>query len=169
MDTRQRVLVVAGLLAVLAVVAILAVPPIQFVNPGPYENTSVTVVDENGTALATVDVRVADTTAKRRVGLRRTETLSDGEGMLFVHASDGEKPYIMPPSMSFPLDIVFVAPDGTIRAIRHAAVPADDTTLEYPGRGKYVLEVPRGYTNRTGIAAGDTVEIPAAYAEPAGG
>lgn len=167
METRHLLVLAAGLLAAIAVGLLVVAPPIQFVDPGPYENTSVTIRDENGTTLATVDVRVADTADKRRVGLRRTETLADGEGMLFVHASDGRKPYVMPPSMSFPLDIVFVAPGGTIRTIRHASVPDDDTTLEYPGRGKYVLEVPRGYTNRTGIEAGDTVVIPEDHSEPA--
>jgi hypothetical protein len=169
MDTRGRVLVVGGLVCIVLLGAFLAFPPIQFVDPGTYGDTQITVVDENGTELATVDVRVADTGEKRRVGLRRTETLPDGTGMFFVHGSDGRKPYIMPPEMSFPLDIVFIAPNGTIRTIRYADVPEGDTTLRYPGRGKYVLEVPRGYTNRTGIGPGDRVVVPENYSEPAGG
>ena len=168
MGTRQRILVVAGLLAIVVVGAVLAFPPAQFVDPGEYDHTPVTVVDENGTELATVDARIADTQQKRYVGLRRTDNLSDGDGMFFVHGSDGEKPYVMPPEMSFPLDIVFIAPDGTIREIRYADVPEGDTTLRYPGRGKYVLEVPRGYTNRTGIGPGDRVIVPENHTEPAG-
>lgn len=168
MGTRQRILVVIGLLAIAVVGGLVLFPPIEFVNPGEYNNTPVTVVDENGTELVTVDARIADTQEKRRIGLRRTDNLSDGEGMFFVHGSDGEKPYIMPPSMSFPLDIVFIAPDGTIREIRYADVPEGDNTLRYPGRGKYVLEVPRGYTNRTEIGPGDRVVIPENHTEPAG-
>jgi uncharacterized membrane protein (UPF0127 family) len=167
MNTRQRILVVAGLLA-LVVAGAVAFPPAQFLDPGEYDNTPVSIVDADGTELATVDARVADTAQKRRIGLRRTETLADGEGMFFVHGSDGEKPYIMPPEMNFPLDIIFIAPDGTIREIQYADTPDSDTTLDYPGRGKYVLEVPRGYTNRTGIDPGDRVRIPENYTDSAG-
>jgi uncharacterized membrane protein (UPF0127 family) len=168
MNTRQGILVVVGLLAFVVAGAVVAFPPTQFLDPGEYDNTPVSIVDANGTELATVDARVADTAQKRRIGLRRTETLADCEGMFFVHGSDGEKPYIMPPEMNFALDIVFIAPDGTIREIRYADTPDGDTTLEYPGRGKYVLEVPRGYTNRTGIDPGDRVRIPENYTGSAG-
>jgi uncharacterized membrane protein (UPF0127 family) len=160
MDSRGRVVLASTLVVVLLIGVLVLVPQLWLGDPGTYDNTPVTVVDDNGTELATVDARVADTQEKRRIGLRRVENLSDGEGMLFVHERDGEKPYIMPPEMSVALDIVFVAPDGTIRTIEHASIPEDDTTLRYPGRGQYVLEVPRGYTNRTGIEPGDRILIP---------
>jgi len=160
MNNRGKILTVGGFFLLLLLGFFVAFPPIQFVDPGQYDNTPVTVVDDNGTVLATVDARIADTREKRRVGLRRTDNLSDGEGMLFIHDEDGEKPYIMPPEMSFPLDIIFIAPNGTIRTIQHASVPDGDTTLDYPGRGRYVLEVPRGYANRTGIDPGDRVVVP---------
>lgn len=168
MNPRQQVLVVGGLIALVVAGAAVAFPPTQFLSPGEYDDTAVTITDADGTELATVDARVADTAQKRRIGLRRTGTLADGEGMFFVHGSDGEKPYIMPPEMNFSLDIVFIAPDGTVREIRYADAPDGDTTLEYPGRGKYVLEVPRGYTNRTGIGPGDRVGIPENYTGAAG-
>jgi uncharacterized membrane protein (UPF0127 family) len=34
---------------------------------------------------------------------------------------------------------------------------------EYRGRAKYVLELPRGYANETGLDAGDRVRVPPAY------
>ena len=167
MKPRQRRLVVAGLLFVLVAGAAVALSSNQLVDQESYERTPITVVDENGSELATVDARIADTADKRYTGLRNTDSLPDGDGMFFVHASDGQKPYVMPPEMSFPLDIIFIAPDGTIREVQYADVPAGDTTLRYPGRGKYVLEVPRGYTNRTGIGPSDRVQIPDRVAEPA--
>jgi uncharacterized membrane protein (UPF0127 family) len=167
MNTRQRILLVVGLLTLVTAGAVLAFPPAQLVEAGDYDRTQVTIVDESGTELATVDARIADTPDKRYTGLRRTENLSDGEGMFFVHGSDGQKPYVMPPSMNFPLDIIFIAPNGTIREIQYADVPTGDNTLRYPGNGKYVLEVPRGYTNRTCIDPGDRVRIPENYSEPA--
>ncbi|RXK50008.1 DUF192 domain-containing protein [Halorientalis pallida] len=163
MPSRTVNAITAGLLLILAVALVVQsgvlAPPLE---PSDYENATVTVREDNGTTLATVDVRVADTDRKRYVGLSETASLDSGEGMLFVHENVDTYPYVMR-NMSFPLDILFVAPDGTITAIHHAPIEpgerGDDLT-RYEGRGKYVLEVPRGYTNATGIDEGDTVVIP---------
>jgi hypothetical protein len=128
---------------------------------------TVTVTDENGTRLAVVSVRVADTRSERYTGLSNTETLADGEGMLFVHPSNGHFAYVMR-DMDFPLDIVFVAANGTITTIHHAPLPPEGASggdlTRYRGFGRYVLEVPMGYTNRTGISVGDRVTVPGEYA-----
>jgi len=124
-----------------------------------YETTTVELIDANGTQLATVDVWVADTLPKRYTGLSDTTALEPGQGMLFVHGSEGERSYVMR-DMAFPLDIVFVAADGTITTIHHAPVHDGSGDLkQYSGRAKYVLEVPMGYTNRTGVEVGDRVRI----------
>jgi len=133
-------------------------------DPGAYERTTVDVLDANGTHLASVAVRIADTDEKRRIGLSETETLPAGEGMLFVHESAGEHAYWMK-GMAVPLDIVFVAANGTITTIHHAPVPEQlDGYGHFPGRGRYVLEVPRGWTNATGVDVGDRVDVPASVA-----
>lgn len=127
-----------------------------------YDRATVTVTDENGTRLATVETRVADTFQKRYTGLSDTESLTDGEGMLFVHDDAANHTYVMR-DMDFSLDILFVAPNGTITTIHHAERPpanTPDSALDgYRGYGLYVVEVPYGYTNRTGIDTGDEVEI----------
>ncbi|MFB6123631.1 MAG: DUF192 domain-containing protein [Haloferacaceae archaeon] len=124
-----------------------------------YERTTVTFVDENGTELATVRVRIADTTIKRYIGLSNTESLDAGEGMLFVHESEGTHAYVMR-KMDFPLDIVFVDASGTVTTVHHAPLPSGEGDLKrYRGRGKYVVEVPMGYANETGISAGDRMVI----------
>jgi len=147
-----------GLVVVaLAVVAVwlLLYPPLPLMDPGDYERASVAVYDAAGEQRGTVEVRIADTREKRRVGLSRTDSLGDDTGMLFVHGGDGTRSYVMR-NMSFPLDIVFVAPNGTITSIHHA--PPDGSS--YRGRGRYVLEVPRGWTTAAGVAVGGRVEIP---------
>ncbi|MFC6723812.1 DUF192 domain-containing protein [Halobium palmae] len=130
---------------------------------GQYDRTTVTAVDDNGTELATVEVRVADTFEKRYTGLSDTASLDDGEGMLFVHPNGGTHAYVMR-EMAFPLDIVFVAENGTVTAIHRAPLPPEGTSegdlTRYRGRGTYVLEVPMGYTNRTGIDVGDRLVVP---------
>ena len=127
-----------------------------------YGNATVTLQDRNGTNRSTVDVRLADTDRKRYVGLSETASLGEDEGMLFVHEREEQHAYVMR-NMSFPLDIVFVAANGTITRVHHADTEPNASGAEltrYRGTGKYVLEVDRGYTNRTCIEAGDTVVIP---------
>lgn len=154
---------VAGLLVVLA--ALLAVqfglfsPPLD---AGDYENATVTLRDDNGTALSTVSVRIADTARKQRVGLSETDSLAHGEGMLFVHDDVDTRAYVMR-EMAFPLDIVFADADGTVTAVHHAPREpgqSGDQLTRYRGRAKYVLEVPRGYANATGLRGGDTIAVP---------
>lgn len=152
---RQRV-------ALAVVVVLLAIglwlfvnPPLAFVDPGEYERTNVTVYGANGEELATVDVRIADTQDKRRVGLSRTDSLANGSGMLFVHPDADTHTYVMR-NMDFPLDIIFLDSDGAVTTIHHAPTDGDS----YDGYGKYVLEVPRGWANETGVTTGTQVEIP---------
>ncbi|PSQ59543.1 MAG: DUF192 domain-containing protein [Halobacteriales archaeon SW_9_67_25] len=164
MNRRQAVVLGTALLGAAALAVLLTVPPLALVDADEYETTTVTVYDENETRLATVDVRIADTREKRRIGLMRTDSLESGAGMLFVHARDGTYTYHMR-NVSFDIDIVFVGADGTVTTVHHASAPDPGEDSEtYTGRGKYVLEVPRGYTNATGIDVGDSVEIPEAVA-----
>jgi uncharacterized membrane protein (UPF0127 family) len=157
--------VVGGAIAacVLAALLLWSGAWLQFVDPGSYERTTVTVTDENGTELGAVDARMAQTWQQRLVGLSRTEPLAADEGMLFVHDREASHGYVMR-DMAFPLDIVFVAENGTITAIHHAPVPAEGASegalREYSGVGKYVLEVERGWVNETGVGVGDRVRIP---------
>jgi hypothetical protein len=124
-----------------------------------YARTTVELVDANGTRLATVEAWVADTWRKRYTGLSDTTELEPGEGMLFVHETEGTHSYVMR-KMDFPLDMVFVAEDGTITTIHHAPLPADGEDLvQYSGRAKYVLELPMGYTDDVGVEVGDRVRV----------
>lgn len=129
---------------------------------GEYEWATVEITDESGATLATVRVRISDTTAKRYTGLSETSSLAADEGMLFVHPSEGEHTYVMR-RMDFPLDIVFVDANGTITTVHHAPVPEEtpsEDLVRYSGRGKYVLEVPMGFTDEHGVEVGDRVVVP---------
>jgi len=156
---RRRLALVIGLcLAAVVAFAIAA-------NPGAliagYETTTVEAVDgETSEPLATVDARIADGTLKRYVGLSATDELAADEGMLFVHAESAEYAYVMR-DMAFPIDILFVASDGTVTEI-HEAEPESRPLTEYRGTGQYVLEVPRGWSDRNGVEPGDTLvfELP---------
>ncbi|WP_435074012.1 DUF192 domain-containing protein [Halorubrum sp. HHNYT27] len=123
-----------------------------------YETTTVEAVDgDTGESLATVEVRVADGLVKRYVGLSATDDLDAGEGMLFVHDDDRERAYVMR-EMAFALDIVFVASNGTITTI-HEAEPESSPLTRYRGTGRYVLEVPQGWSERHGVDPGDRIVV----------
>jgi uncharacterized membrane protein (UPF0127 family) len=79
--------------------------------------------------------------------------------MLFVHPSEGRHSYVMR-DMAFPLDIVFIDADEVVTTIHHAPAPEGEYERSYTGRGKWILEVPRGWTNETGLDPGDRVGIP---------
>jgi uncharacterized membrane protein (UPF0127 family) len=63
-----------------------------------------------------------------------------------------------------PLDIVFVAANGTVLNVAHATpqpnADASDLRLyRSDGEAKYVIELRRGFANRTGIGPGTTVNF----------
>ena len=133
--------------------------PLLIGDPEPYNETTVSVYDENGTFLSTVDVRIAADRVQQYVGLSETDSLDVDSGMLFVHDDEDDRSYVMR-GMSFDLDIIFVSGDGQITTIHHASADSDD---EFSGRGTYVLEVERGWANETGVDTGDVVRIPDEY------
>jgi uncharacterized membrane protein (UPF0127 family) len=131
-------------------------------NPGDYDHTTVTVVDdETGDEFGRVEAAVADSYAERYVGLSETDRLPADRGMLFVHGDVAERTYVMR-NMSFGLDVVFADADGTVTAIHEAPAPGpgeDGADQRYTGRAKYVLEVNRGWTTEHGVDAGDRLEF----------
>lgn len=150
----RRLLRIAALVLALGVLAGIAVATAPSLLITGYDTTTVEAVDgETGESLATVEVRVADGMVKRYVGLSATDGLGDDEGMLFVHDESGEYAYVMR-DMAFGLDIVFVAPNGTVTEIREAE-PESRPYTRYRGTGQYVLEVPKGWSDRNGVEPGD--------------
>ena len=130
--------------------------------PGDYRHTTVTVVDgDTGEERGQVQAAIADSWAKRYVGLSETDRLPADRGMLFVHGGVDERTYVMR-NMSFGLDVVFADADGTVTAIHEAPAPGpgeDGADQRYTGQAKYVLEVNRGWTTEHGVEAGDRLEF----------
>ncbi len=163
MDWARALVGTLVLVAVVVGAVIIFNPPLWLVSTGEYERATITAVDANGTTLDTIEARIADTTAKQRVGLSRTESLPMDEGMLFVFDGSGPHSFHMPDGMAFPLDIVFASDNGTVTTIHHAPLPsnaAQGTDARYTGRGRFVLEANRGWANATGLAVGDRLVIP---------
>ncbi|ELZ44202.1 hypothetical protein C464_15255 [Halorubrum coriense DSM 10284] len=152
----RRLVGAAAALVLLAGVAVAATNPALLVTG--YDTATVEAVDgDTGESLATVEARVADGLLKQYVGLSATDDLDAGEGMLFVHGDVAERAYVMR-DMAFPIDIVFVDADGTVTTV-HEAEPESGPLTRYEGTGRYVLEVPRGWSERHGVDPGDRILI----------
>jgi len=121
------------------------------------EQTTVTIVGENGTERGTLEVQVAASSRERYVGLSRTDSLGSDEGMLFVHERAANHTFVMR-GMSFPIDIVFVGEDRRITGIHHAAVEEPPLT-EYRGEAKWTIEASHDWTTRNNVSVGDRVRI----------
>ena len=110
----------------------------------------------NGTV--EVALEVARTPDEQQRGLMYRSALADGHGMLFVFADDVDHQFWMKNTL-IPLDMIFVARDGVIAGIHADATPLSTAQVGVGKPSRFVIEVPGGYAKRTGIAAGDKVEL----------
>lgn len=108
---------------------------------------------------ATVVAEVASTNEQRALGLGGRTSLAEDSGMWFVFEQDGEWGFWMKDTR-IPLDILWVAADGTIITIAHDVKPESYPEVFTPtAPARYVLEVPAGFAVRNGVAQGDKVEF----------
>jgi uncharacterized membrane protein (UPF0127 family) len=111
-----------------------------------------------------ISCEVADTPSERALGLQYRETLPLGSGMLFVYDEPADRAFIMP-NMNFPLDIVFIAKNGTVLNVEEAEVEgpgtpdADLVRYRSSGPALWVVEVNQGLCRQHGIGPGTSVEI----------
>ncbi|MFO1085914.1 MAG: DUF192 domain-containing protein [Reyranellaceae bacterium] len=103
------------------------------------------------------DVELALTEAERSRGLMFREKLGPYDGMLFDFHQEAPVSFWMKNTL-IPLDMVFIAADGTIRHVHANAVPLSTDTIpsEFPVRG--VLEINGGSARLLGIKPGDKVK-----------
>src|SRR5262249_55728420 len=96
---------------------------------------------------------------ERARGLMFREKLGPYEGMLFDFYREAPVGFWMKNTL-IPLDMVFIASDGTIRHIHANAKPHSTDTIpsEYPVRA--VLEINGGSARLLGIKPGDKVKHP---------
>jgi uncharacterized membrane protein (UPF0127 family) len=133
-------LVVAALLAVL---------------PSPNPHLAVTVVQA---PQARLFLETAVTTAQQERGLMSRTKLAPHTGMIFVFNDDSQRSFWMKDTL-ISLDMIFVASDGTVRAI-FTSVPLvprgmpDDKIPVETAKARYVIELAAGEAARDGIVPG---------------
>ncbi len=140
-----------------------ASPTAAPVFPG-YETTPVRARTSDGETLGRVTAAVADTFDLRYTGLSDTPSMPEDYGMLFVFEDVSERTFVMR-RMDFPLDMLFADDAGRITVVHSAPAPGPDQdgeNIRREGRGKYVLEVNRGWAADRGVTAGDVLafELP---------
>ncbi len=106
-------------------------------------------------------LQVAKTEDQRETGLMSVTNLPAHTGMVFVFDADAPVEFWMKDTL-VPLDMVFVAADGTVRSVA-ANVPVvpetapDDSIPRRAGTAKYVIELPAGEATKDGIVKGVTL------------
>jgi uncharacterized protein len=112
---------------------------------------------------ADVTLEVARTEPQREHGLMDRTVVPPHTGMIFVFDRDEMVSFWMKDTL-VPLDMIFVAADGTVRRV-FANVPVVERTLpdeKIPLEGdtaKYVIELRAGEAARDGIAAGVKLDL----------
>jgi hypothetical protein len=114
---------------------------------------------------ADLTLEVARTEAQRERGLMDRTAIPSHTGMIFVFERDETVAFWMKNTL-VPLDMIFVAANGTVRRV-FADVPVVARTLpdaqipQESADAKYVIELAAGEAARDGIAAGVKLNLSA--------
>jgi uncharacterized membrane protein (UPF0127 family) len=104
-------------------------------------------------------LEIADTEAQRERGLMFRTELAPDAGMLFDYHKEQVTAFWMQNTL-IPLDMIFVAADGTVRTIHVNARPEDPTTIPSEVPVRFVIEIPGGRSQEIGLKVGDKFENP---------
>jgi hypothetical protein len=118
-----------------------------------------TIVLKTETGDHNFDIEVMTTFQDRARGLMFRRSLPEKSGMLFLY--DRPEPAAMWMKNTFiPLDIVFIAPGGTVHRIEKNTEPFSTDTISSDGSIIAVLELNAGAADRIGLKLGDRVIYP---------
>ena len=144
-------------LAAPIVLAAAAASAQQGANDFQFKRSSLVVVTGGREIKFDVDLALDD--VQRARGLMFREKLGPYEGMLFDFYKEAPVSFWMKNTL-IPLDMIFIAADGTIRSIHANAVPHSTETIpsQFPVRA--VLEINGGSARLLGIKPGDKILHP---------
>ena len=111
------------------------------------------------TGVKSFGIEVADDPNERSTGLMYRETMPEDRGMLFVFEEMQPVSFWMK-NTPLPLDLVFIAQDGTVRAIKKGE-PFSEATISPGVPVRFVLELKAGTAAKAGIVAGTELRHPA--------
>jgi uncharacterized membrane protein (UPF0127 family) len=103
-------------------------------------------------------VEVADTPAKRELGLQYRKELAADRGMIFLFPAPSVQSFWMK-NTPLPLDMIFIGSDRKIVGIVEQTVPFSLDSRSVGTPSQFVLEINGGLSKRLGISAGDSVRV----------
>lgn len=107
---------------------------------------------------------IVTTLAQQEKGLGGRKTIPDNYGMLFVFPQKDRYGFWMK-DMLVPIDIIWLADDGTITKIDANVDPSTYPTPYYPPVPvQYVLETRAGFASVKGWQVGTQIPLPTTYA-----
>jgi len=107
---------------------------------------------------AVFQVKVADSPAKRELGLQYRRELAANRGMIFLFPAPSVQSFWMK-NTPLPLDMIFIGSDRKIVGIVEQTVPFSLDSRSVPAASQFVLEINGGLSKRLGIRAGDSVRF----------
>jgi len=105
-------------------------------------------------------VEIADSPAKRELGLQYRRDLAPDRGMIFLFPAETEQTFWMK-NTPIPLDMIFIDHERKIVGIVEQTVPFSLDARSVGKPSQFVLEINGGLTKRYGIQAGDRVRFEA--------
>lgn len=122
-----------------------------------------TFSNEEGVALKTIDIEIADNANKRERGLMDRSEMADNQGMLFIFGDDEVRKHTFyMKNTRIPLDILYFDRDSVLINIARNAKPGADSELAggtvaaAKEDSKFVVEVNGGLAEKWGIEEGVT-------------
>jgi len=106
-----------------------------------------------------LDVELARTEPEKERGLMYRTKLPDAQGMLFSWGGVEEPRTFWMHNTCIPLDMMFIARDGTITGILEQVPTLNDEPRGVPCPAAYVLEVNAGWSRSHGIQTGTMVHF----------
>jgi len=107
---------------------------------------------------AVFQVEVADTPAKREIGLQYRRELATDRGMIFLFPAPSLQSFWMK-NTPLPLDMIFIGSDRKIAGIVEQTAPFSLEPRSVGAPSQFVLEINGGLSKRLGIRAGDSVRF----------
>lgn len=105
-----------------------------------------------------VEVEVCATATSRTRGMMWRTSLEAGKGMLFIFPQEQQLSFWMRNTL-IPLDMIFIGKDLKVTGVVANAEPKTMNSRSSGGPAMYVLEVPGGWAEKTGIKPGGAVKI----------
>ena len=110
-------------------------------------------------------VEIASSDRERAKGLMFRRSLPETGGMIFIY--DPPQPVAMWMRNTYiSLDMIFIAPDGTVRRIETNTEPFSTDIIPSGGAVAAVLELNAGEADKVGLKPGDRVVFPGLGANP---